>query len=424
MVTIIKAAAMINSQFKKTTLENGINIVTDTMPNVRSVSIGVWIRAGSRDENIANNGISHFLEHMLFKGTKKRSAKQIAQSLESSGGSMNGATGKEVSCYTAFVLDEKVPLAIDVLADILLNSRLLKRDIENEKNVVLSEINHFQEEPDEMVFEHFYKQLFPDHPLGFFIYGTAENVVNFSRSDLTNFLKETYTADKTVVAAAGNLNHQQIVDLVSEKFTLPPSSQSTQLVAISKNYTNERIELLSSSSQQAHICIGARTFPYSDNRKYAIIALEVLLGGGMSSRLFQNIREKYGFAYSVYAFTDFMNDTGVFGFYLACAQDKVEKSLDLLHKELGKIRQNSIKEEELERIKSQIKGGLLLSLESSSRRMRRIGEVEVYDAKHLSLEELVNKVDEIKVDDLVRLANEFLDETHLATTIIMPSNGH
>lgn len=414
---------MTESQLKITTLENGIRIITEKMHNVRSVSIGVWIKAGSRDENISNNGVSHFLEHMLFKGTKRRTAKEIAQSLESLGGSLNAFTGKEVSCYTAFVLDEDVPLAIDVLADILLNSKVSKRDIENERDVIVSEINHYNETPDEIVVEQFYKQIYPDHPLGYFIYGTQENVLSFARSDLIKFLKAKYTADRTIIAAAGNLDHQQIVDLVKDKFVLPNSSPAESL-PISKNYQNNRIEFPSNSSQQSHICIGSRTVPFNDDRKYALVVLEVLLGGGMSSRLFQNIREKYGFAYSVYAFTDFFVDTGLMGFYLACTQDKVEKSLELLYNELSKIRRNSIKDSELQRTKSQIKRGLILGLESSSRRMRRIGELEIYNADHLTLDEIIKKIDDIKISDMVALANDFLVETQLATTILKPRNNN
>jgi len=412
---------MSESQFKRTILNNGIRVVTEKMPNVRSVSIGVWIRAGSRDENQANNGISHFLEHILFKGTKNRTAKEIASSLEISGGSLNGYTGKEVSCYTAYVLDENVPLAVDVLADILVNSKFAKRDIEKEKEVVLSEIAHSQETPDEMVVEHFYQQIFPHHPLGFFIYGTPENVYGFTRVELCKFLQTQYTANRTVIAAAGNINHSEFVDLVREKFNLPASSKLQQ-VNISQPQAGDRVEHASDSSQQAHICLGARTFPYSDNRKYALVAMEIMLGGGMSSRLFQNIREKYGFAYSVYAFTDFMIDTGILGFYLACAQDKIEKSLDLLHKEIGKIRKNSIKEDELNNIKTQMKGSLLLGLESSSRRMRRIGEIEIYDSKHRGMDEIIQKIDRIKVSEISDLANEYLNTTQLATTILKPNN--
>ena len=408
---------------KKTELDNGIRIVTDSMPHVRSVSIGIWIKAGSCDENLDNNGISHFLEHMLFKGTKSRSVKDIAQSLEKSGGSLNGFTGREVSCYTAFVLDENVPVALDVLSDILQNSILSEKEIRNEKQVIISEINHYRETPDEMVVEYFYEQLFPNHPLGYAIYGTPENVRKLTSKELRQFLKQKYTAPSTVVAAAGNLDHDRIVNLVQNKFNLPQTIHKNPPFYPSDSNNSAR-EILSNSSQQAHICVGTLTFPYSSEKKYPLIILEILLGGGMSSRLFQNIREKYGFSYNIYSFSDFMVDTGVLGFYLACAPDKVEKSLELLHKEFAKVRVNSISTDELNATKSQIKGSILLSLESSSRRMRRIGEHEIYDSQLYSVDEIIKKIDETSKDDVIAIAEEYLSSSQLTTTIIKPNNGN
>jgi len=411
----------INNNIIKTTLGNGIRIVTERMPFVRSVSIGAWITVGSGNETPENNGISHFLEHMLFKGTKNRTAKEIAQSLESLGGGINASTGKEVSLYTAHVLDENIDIAVDVLTDILQNSNLEKHDMELEKHVILAEINHAREDPEELLLDYFYKNLFYNHPLGFFIYGTPENVTKFKRSDLKNYLDSEYSPNRMVFAAAGNINHERFVELVVKAYD---HHHNNNKVPISTTVSPQKIDKTTfelDSIHQGHICMGVRTFGYNDQRKYALILLDVLLGGGMSSRLFQNIREKYGFAYNVYSFTDIMAQTGAFGIYMACANDKVEKSIELITNELNKLKTEPIKNEELELIKSQVKGNIILGLESSARRMRKIGEKEIYNGHHYTIDEIIEKINKIKPVQLTELANELFQESKFCTTILTPS---
>ncbi|MBN2000046.1 insulinase family protein, partial [candidate division KSB1 bacterium] len=406
---------------RKSVLPNGLVVVSEYMPYVRSVSIGAYIRAGSVNESPGNNGIAHFLEHMLFKGTKNKTALEIAQSLESLGGTLNGATGKENSVYHAQVLDEFVPVAIDVLTDLLQNPRFEKYNIQKEKEVILAEISHSREDPEELIVDRFYSHLFPDHPLGYLIYGTPENVRGFRLNDLQEYMDNFYTPNQTIFAAAGNIQHEKFVDLVQNTYHRKNSGYEWKTAPLSPVHVGLEFEFLT-SLQQAHICIGTRVFGTGDERKYALVLMDVLLGGGMSSRLFQNIREKYGFAYSVYSFTDFMQETGVFGAYMACAPEKVEKSVDLVMKEFKKIAKNSVTNEELQRAKSQVKGNMLLGLESSGRRMRKIGETEIYSRDHLSISQLVEKIERIQTSELVELAREFLDKSKLNITVISPQN--
>ena len=405
---------------KKTVLPNGVRVVSERMDHVRSVSLGIWIGVGSGNETNTNNGISHFLEHMVFKGSKKRSAREIALSLESLGGSINGSTGKDVTVYTAYVLDEHIDIAIDVLTDIIREPKLSDSDITLEKNVVLAEISHSLENPEDMILDEFYSHLFPNHPLGFLILGKPENVRKFGREDLLNFMQQEYTGDRFVFAAAGHVDHDHFVELVKRHFEpFAITSNNKHFVPLPKASTGV-IRHSHKSSNQAHIVIGSTIFGYNDERKYALALLDLTLGGGMSSRLFQNIREKYGFAYNVYSFTDLMADIGAFGCYMACDVKRVDQAVELLMHEIDKIRKNTITEKELDMIKSQVKGMMLLGMESSSRRMRKIAETEIYNAKHISLDEVLEKVNKISPSDLTEIANEFLAEPKLTTTILTP----
>jgi len=411
---------MFNDQVKKTQLENGIRIVTEYMPSVRSVAVGIWIGVGSANERPDNNGISHFLEHMVFKGTKKRSARDIALSLESLGGSINGSTGKDVTIYNAYVLDEYIDVALDVLIDIIKEPKFAEQDIALEKTVVLSEINHSKENPEELISDYLYYRLFPNHPLGYFILGKPENIQHFNRDHLFNYLNSEYTGDRIVFAAAGNVDHDHVVDLVRQKYE-PNTLSSAKASNIPLPETDKGTFFYHNrSSHQAHICMGTRIFGYNDERKYELALLDLLLGGGMSSRLFQNIREKYGFAYNVYSFSDLMKDTGIFGCYMACDVNKVDQSTDLLLTEIDKIRKNSIASEELDRIKSQVKGMLILGMESSARRMRKIAETEIYNAEHIRVEKVLQKVEKIVPSDLTEIAREFLDESNLTLAVLTP----
>jgi len=318
-------------------------------------------------------------------------------------------------------LDEDIDIAVDVLTDILQNSNLEKHDMELEKHVILAEINHAKEDPEELLLDYFYKNLFYNHPLGFFFFVTPENVTKFKRTDLKNYLDSEYSPNRMVFAAAGNINHERFAELVTKAYD---QNNNNEIVPICTTVSPQKIDKTIfelDSIHQGHICMGVRTFGYNDQRKYALVLLDVLLGVGMSSRLFQNIREKYGFAYNVYSFTDIMAQTGAFGIYMACANDKVEKSIELITNELNKLKTEPIKNEELELIKSQVKGNIILGLESSARRMRKIGEKEIYNGHHYTIDEIIEKINKIKPVQLTELANELFQESKFCTTILTPS---
>jgi predicted Zn-dependent peptidase len=405
---------------QKTTLPGGLRIITEKMDRVRSASIGIWIRTGSVDENEKEKGISHFLEHMLFKGTKTRSAKQIAQSVESLGGSLNASTGKELSVYTAHVVDENAPVALEILADLLQNPRLAAKDIELERNVILTEINHALEDPEELALDYLYLQLYPEHPLGHFIYGSVKHVRSFRRQDFLSYLHKHYTAPRMVIAAAGNVQHQKFVRLVEKLFNGTRTPEPAKAVpGVPENYTLFQRHTFP-TLQQAHIAMGTRVCSYSSEDKYGLLLLDAILGGGMSSRLFQNIRERYGFAYSVYSFIDLLSTTGVFGLYIGCTPGRVQQSIELLQNELLRLYKQGVKQEELEMIKTQTKGGLILGLEGSSARMRRMGENEIYAASHLTPGQVVKKIEKLQRRDLALLIEKYLDPERFSTILIAP----
>lgn len=407
--------------YRKTILDNGIRIISEQMPHLRSISIGVWIIVGSRDETIKNNGISHVIEHMLFKGTEIRDAKQIAQSLESVGGHLDAFTAKEVTCYSAHILDEDLPLAVDILSDILQHSVIDENELTKEKEIILREINHTKDTPDELIFEYFYKNLFPDHPLGFQISGTSENVLNFSRDDLINFMHQNYTPDRMIIAAAGNINHDQLVKLVQKKFDY--SKDFGQQLRRPFAWKQHQEHIYENNCTQTHICLGTRGYAYADKKKYAFLIVHTLLGGGMSSRLFQTVREINGLAYAIYTFPDFYFDTGVFGVYLATMNEQAGRAVELVKKELIRLSQENIDSEELDRIKFQLKRNLMLGLENANSRMGRLANIEIYLHDYFTLDEALNEIESVTRDQVDEVAEELFANEHFFLTILKPKNS-
>lgn len=405
----------------RTVLDNGIRVVTERVPFVRSVSVGVWVRSGSGQETQDNNGIAHFLEHMLFKGTLTRSAKEIAGSLESLGGSLNGSTGRELSMYAAYVLNEHVDVALDVLADLMQNPRFKTSDIQVEKQVVLSELMRSMDDAEELAFDYFYQHLFHEHPLGYFILGTPRNIRSFRQKDLIRFHDSNYSPNRMVVAAAGNIEHASIVDKVENYFKRGPKPEPAKLEPIKRPLRSKTVPI--QNLQQAHILLGYQAFGQTDERRYPLALLDVLMGGGMSSRLFQNIRETFGFAYNVFSFLDLMGEAGVFGTYMASDPKKIDTSINLLQREIDRIKDGDLTEQELEKVKSQVRGSLVLSFESTHRRMKKIGESEIYRRPHQTIQEIVNKVKSVTVDDIVQVANQIFVENNQCLTIVAPENS-
>ncbi len=411
----------VQANFNKTQLKSGIRVVTERIPHIRSISIGAWLFAGSRDETWENNGLSHFIEHMMFKGTETRNAFEIAESLEAVGGLLNAFTGKELTCYYAHILDEHLPIAVDVIADILVNSVIDQNEMKKEKNVILEELNTLEETPEELIHDLFLKDLFPDNPLGLPTIGKRENISNFKRQNVLDYLGKNYTCERMIIAAAGNLEHEKVVQLVEDKFQNYKNTGQNIYAPPSKPHQGTNV--VENGSIQAHVCLGTHTYSYRDQKKFGLLILNTLLGSGMSSRLFQNIREKYGLAYSVYSYIDFFVDTGLFGVYIGTDKKKINESIELINKELQQLMQNTVSTKELQRTKSQLKGNLMLGLESAASRMNRLAKMEIYLQEYFTLDDTLSEIEKVTQSDIIEIANELFEQDRISTTVLMPKKN-
>jgi predicted Zn-dependent peptidase len=409
----------LKEKYKKTVLDNGIRVVSERIDYVRSVSIGVWIDVGSRDEKIDEAGASHFIEHMLFKGTKKRNAKQIAASLESVGGSLNAFTGREQTCYFARVLDEHVDKALEVLSDIIKNPRFNRSHLEKERAVIISEIKELEDSPADLVHDLLMSSVWKENSLGRPIIGTTQSVMNLTRAKLLSFMKRNYTPPRMVVAASGNIKHENLLSKIKRKFNLNSNSHPEQ-----KDWESPRgmprLEVMRKNTSQTHISLGIPIFPYRDKRRYTALVLSSILGGGMSSRLFQNIREKLGLVYSVYSFLDFFEDAGILGIYLGTHKKNTAWAVELVLREIKRLKRNSITPKELSRAKYQLKGNLLLALENTSNRMNRLARYELLLQDYVGVDQSINLINRIKARDLVKLADDFFTPHNLSTVVLGP----
>ncbi len=404
--------------YKRTELEGGVRVVTEKMPYVRSVSLGIWVDVGSRNETAAVNGISHFIEHMVFKGTAKRSALEIAQSLESLGGVLNAFTTRENTCYYVRVLDEHFDVAVDVLADILTGSLFDPEELERERMVILEEIKDLFDTPSEVVHDHFAEILWNSHPLGQSILGTPESMSGIGRPTILDYMKHNYTTDRVVVAASGNIDHEKLVDLVRDKFRFGNAGENHRLQAPS--YGDGVRKTIPRSSAQTHICLGVPTFSFADERKHALLLVNTILGGGMGSRLFQSLREKQGLAYTIYTMQDFYHDTGILSTYLGTESTKVVRAVETILKELADVKANSVTDEEVAAAKSQLRGNLLLSLESTFNRMNRLARHELFLRSFSSVEKTVAEIDAVSGDDIRGLVADILDPNKIAMVALGP----
>jgi len=405
-----------NSVYKKTVLDNGLRIVTEKIPGVRSTAIGIWIDVGSRDETREKNGITHFIEHMLFKGTRTRNAQAIALSLEALGGSLNAFTSREQTCFHALVLDKHIELAVDILSDILMNSTISQTNIEREKSVVVEEIREVDETPSDRIHELFSDHFWRGQPLGWPIMGHAANIVSFNRPVLKKYMKENYLAGRIVIASAGNISHNKLVGLVREKLHFPPGNDSRCLSA--EDPMGFSSQFVKNGSSQTHICVGFPGIRYDDSDRIPLLALNNYLGGGMSSVLFQKIREDRGMAYTVFTFPDFYRDCGVFGAYLATDKRHLHEAVETMLKEFRKLKRSRLPSAKVERIKDQLKGALVLGLESTSSRMNRLGRQEIVMGRFFSIKEALKCIDKITPDDLVNVARRILDSNNITVTAL------
>ena len=412
-----------NSTYRKTILDNGIRVVTEEIPYVRSISVGVWIENGSRDENDRNNGISHFIEHMVFKGTRKRSLTEISRSLESVGGYLNAFTGKEHTCYYARVLDEHTELAVDVVSDLALNPTFPQKDLEKEKGVVVEELKNAEDDPDEIIHDYLEKSLYGEHPLGFPIIGTEANLRLFTRSQLADFHHRQYIPSNIVLAASGRLKHTEIVAL-AQKYLGKLSNGSTVAPTSRQKPRSRHLGRTDYEKpiQQSHLCMGTNAFPIKSKYRYPLLVLNTLLGDGMSSRLFQSLRERRGLAYSVFSFANLMSDAGSFGIYVGTDNQNIEPSLGLIWKELEKLKEKEVSNAELRRTQAQLKGSMMLSLESIPTRMMRLGSSELYFKELKSLDWIIQQINSVNQEAIYDVANQLFSHEQFAT-VVFKSDG-
>ncbi len=399
-----------------TVLPSGLRIVTEAIPNTRSASLGVWVGIGSRDETPAMSGASHFLEHLLFKGTRKRTALQISSEIEAVGGETNAFTTKEYTCYYARVLDADLPLAVDVLCDAVADSLLEPADVETERGVILEEIAMHEDEPGDEVHDIFTEAIFGDHPLGRLISGTAESITPMTRSQINGFYRRRYTAPVMVVAAAGNLDHGTVVRLVRKALAgtaldSAPAEPAGPRAGVKRVRTQKAHTVVRNrDTEQAHLVLGGPGIGRRDERRFTMGVLNNVLGGGMSSRLFQEIREKRGLAYSVYSYAGQYSDAGVFGVYAGCAPGKVEEVLDLIRAELARVGAHGVTDEEMARGKGMVKGSYVLGLEDTGSRMSRLAKSELLYGDLMTVDELLGRVDAVTSDEVGEIAAELLSQ--------------
>ncbi len=420
---IAKSHSSLNLNYHKTVLPNGIRIVTEEIPYLRSVSVGVWINVGSRDEDEKNNGITHFIEHMVFKGTERFSNQQIARSLESVGGYLNAFTTKEHTCFYARILDEHLQTAIDVISDLIQHPRLEIKEIEKEKLVVLEELKNIEDDPDEIIHDHLDQNVYFKHPLGFPIIGNAENIKKFSRDDLFLHIQHHFTPKEMVVAAAGNLKHEELVSLVTKFFNSNGQERTVSKRVQGPRRVHSNKEVVEKPINQAYVCMGTLGYSVKSRMRYPLLILNTLLGDGMSCRLFQNIREKYGFAYAVYSFANLLSDTGSFGVYVGTDNNNIDHSIELIHKELDKLKMKPVGKAELERTKAQMKGNMMLGLENMSNRMMRLGSGELYFGEYLTLDEVLKSINAVGQDMIQEVANNIFKMDNFSTVIFKSKNG-
>lgn len=401
-----------------TTLSNGLRIVTEHVAYVQSAAIGIWVDVGGRYERPDERGITHFIEHMLFKGTERRSAKEIASEIESVGGSLNAFTEKEYTCYYARALAEHAPLVLDVLSDMLLHSKLDPDEFAREQNVVIEEIKRYEDTPDDIVHDLFARAVWQSHPLGHPIVGTARSVGGLTVDHLRGFLSTHYAPSRMVVAVAGNVSHRPIVRLVNKLMGDMPSRPSPRRIRSPIGHgTNVR---RSKRSEQVHFCLGGPTYAQTDDRRYPLTILDMVLGGNMSSRLFQEVREKRGLVYAIGSYTSAFRDCGLLTIYGGTSPITLQEVMDVTLAEIESIRRNGLKPEEIERAKMQIRGAMVIGLESMSNRMMRLGKSTLYHNRVIPLAEIDGSVCRVTAEDILEVANETLAPERMSFAAVGP----
>src|SRR6202795_2744638 len=407
---------------QKEVFPNGLVVITEPMEHVHSVSVGIWLRSGSRREPAELNGISHFIEHMVFKGTTRRTAEDIAREVDSVGGMLDAFTGKEMVCFNTRVLDEHLPKAFDVLADIVLDPKFADEDIAREQSVVIEEIRMTQDNPEDLVHELFTQNFWNSHELGKPILGTPETVSAFTRETLQECFRHCYAPNNLVITAAGHLTHAQLVDLVAERFSrLAPSENGA---AEPEPKSVPHITLLTKHElEQVHICMGVPALPMTDQRRFGVAVLNNVLGGGMSSRLFQNIRERQGLAYAIFSELNSYRDAGALSVYAGTSLENASQLVSSVLDEFRRLRDEALSADELRRAKDHLKGATLLSLEGSGQRMNSLARYHMYFKRHFTAQDLIALLESVTVEDVQQLAREFFQPGRMAASVVGNLNG-
>jgi predicted Zn-dependent peptidase len=407
-----------NTEIQKTTLSNGIRVLSESVPYVDSVSAGVWVDVGARDEYGKTRGASHFIEHMLFKGTEKRSARQIADEMDSIGGHLNAFTDKETTWFYAKVLSEHLPTAADILSDMILHSTFDEIELDRERNVVLEEIKRHEDMPDDLVHDVFAQTLWHGHPLGNSVIGTKNAVEGFTRESLLKHMERSYTPDNIVIAVAGNLEHDKLVEIIDKQF----GGMSGKHVARHEH----PVEVVGASRVvpkhvgQVHFCIGSRGYSQYNEDKYILAVLDAILGGGMSSRLFQEIRENRGLVYTIGSYSASFREGGMFTVYAGTSVENADLVTDLVKREFQTIKTEKVDDTELIRGKNQIRGALVLGQESMSNRMSRMANSELYFGRIIPVQEIIEAVMKVTAEDIIRVANELFRDNQIAFSAVGP----
>jgi predicted Zn-dependent peptidase len=406
----------------KTVLPNGLRVITEEMSHVRSVAVGVWVDVGSRHEQDDENGLCHFIEHMVFKGTVNRTAEDIACSVDSIGGHLDAFTMKETVAFTAKVLDEHLPRGLDVLSDLVLNPAFREEDIIKEKGVILEELKMDEDNPDYLIHEMFSSTFWKGHPLGRPIIGNSKTISSFQRDQVEAFFRQVYQPSNLMITAAGNIKHAEMVRLVEERFGGLGAGQYAKrdLKPVTQAGIVQRDK---PSLEQTHLCLGVDTFRAKDDRRFAGYVLNTLLGGGVSSRLFLKIREQEGLAYSVFSDLSLYTDTGCLSVYAGTSLESAGKVIEYIAREFRALKDSPVTAEELIRAKDHLKGSLMLSLESTSSRMANLARQEQYFGRFPSLDEVSEKIDQVTVEQIQQIANEFLRQDRITLAVLGSLNG-
>ncbi len=413
----MSVSVLTGGEIQKTVLANGVRVVSEFMPHVRSVAVGIWVSSGSRREVADENGICHFIEHMLFKGTTSRSAEDIARSVDSIGGNLDAFTAKELVSFNTKVLDDHLPQAFDVLADLVLHPMFREEDIEKEKGVILEELKMDMDNPEYLVHEIFTSNFWMGHALGKPILGTKETVRRFNREMIRGHYDRHYVPSNIFITGAGNLTHDRLVELVSESFGLLPARDHIPPDPVPA--THARIAVRHKKSlEQVHLCLGVPSYPLPHSDRFACYVLNTVLGGGMSSRLFQNIRERRGLAYAVFSELSPYRDTGCLSVYAGTSHESAASVVQLILAEFTRLKQEMVDEEELRRAKDYLKGSLMLSLESTTSRMANLARQEMYFGRFFGLDELVASIERVSAADVQRVSQRFFEPKQIALTVL------